>query len=137
MTTIGTRSTRRQRHESASGRLTALKAVLDAFDGHIAEQPPGSVGPADRSALHRVVRALLPLVLDDPALDVTSTVGSTGVTVRVHHCAERGVTARIVPRPGVPNPPRQPAPAPAADPVASHVVGELAELLRQRRARRP
>jgi hypothetical protein len=113
--------------------LTALKAVLDAFDVHIAEQPPGSIGPDDRSALRRVVRALLPLVLEDPALDVTSTVGPTGVTVRVHQCAERGVTARIVPRSDVPDPPRQPA---NADPVASHVVGELADLLRQRQGRR-
>jgi hypothetical protein len=136
MTTIGTRSTRRQRHESASGRLAALKAVLDAFDVHIAEQPVGSIGPAERAALHPVVRALLPLALDDPAFDVTSTVGPTGVAVRVHHCAERGVTARIVPRSEVPDPRRQPVDAPATDPVGSHVVGELAELLRRRQAPR-
>ena len=125
--TRGTHSTRRQRHESASGRLAALRAVLDRFDVHVAEQPPGAVEPADLAALRRVVRALLPLALDDPDFDVTSTVG--GVAVRVHHCPDRGAAALIVP--GAPGP----AGAEASEPAGSQVVGELAALLRRRQVR--
>ena len=124
--TMRTGSTRRQRHESVSGRLSAVAAVLEAFDAHVAGLPPGSVDAADLPRLRRVVRALLPLASDDPAFDVTSTVGATGVAVRVHHSAERGLTARIVA--GAPDRPA------AAGPAGSHVVGELAELLRRRRA---
>jgi len=129
--TRGTHSTRRQRHESASGRLEALRAVLDRFDVHVAEQSAGAIEPADLPALRRVVRALLPLALDDPAFDVTSTVG--GVAVRVHHCPERGATALIVP--GAPGPQRGPADAEAPEPAGSQVVGELAALLRRRQVR--
>jgi hypothetical protein len=55
--TRGTHSTRRQRHETASGRLAALRAVLDRFDVHVAEQPPGAVEPADLAALRDYERA--------------------------------------------------------------------------------
>ena len=129
--TRGTQATRRQRHESASGRLAALRAVLDQFDVHLAEQPPEAPGAADSSALRRVVRALLPLALDDPAFDVTSTVG--GVAVRVHHCPDRGATALVVP--GAPRPQRGPTDAEAPEPAGSQVVGELAALLRRRQVR--
>src|SRR4051812_4685831 len=94
--TRGTHSTRRQRHEAANGRLAALRAVLDQFDVHVAEQPPAMIEAADIPALRRVVRALLPLALDDPTFDVTSTAGASGVAVRVHHRPDHGVTARIV-----------------------------------------
>lgn len=113
-----------------SGRLSAVTAVLEAFDAHVAGLPPGSVDGADLPRLRRVVRALLPLASDDPAFDVTTTVGATGVAVRVHHSAERGLTARIV----VGAPDRPVAAAAAAEPAGSYVVGELAELLRRRRA---
>jgi hypothetical protein len=129
--TRGTQSTRRQRHESASGRLAALRAVLDRFDVHVAEQPPGALEAADLPALRRVVRALLPLALDDPTFDVTSTVG--GAAVRVHHSPDRGVTALIVP--GAPGPQRGSAAAEAPEPAGSQVVGELAALLRRRQVR--
>ena len=77
------------------------------------------------------MRALLPLALDDPDFDVTSTVG--GAAVRVHHCPDRGATALIVP--GVPGPQRGPAGAEAPEPAGSQVVGELAALLRRRQVR--
>ena len=131
--TRGTHSTRRQRHESVNGRLAALRSVIDQFDAHVAEQPPAVTDTLDVPALRRVVRALLPLALDDPTFDVTSTLGASGVAVRVHHCPDRGMTARIVT--GVPGPQRRPADAEPADPAGSHVVGELAELLRRRQIR--
>jgi len=131
--TRGTQATRRQRHESASGRLAALRTVLDQFDVHLAEQPPEALEAADSSALRRVVRALLPLGLDDLTFDVTSTVGASGVAVRVHHCPDRGLTARIVP--GAPGPQRGPADAEAPEPAGAQVVGELAALLRRRQVR--
>lgn len=130
---IGTTSTRRQRHESASGRVSAVAAVLDAFDAHVAGLPPDSVGAADVAGLRRVVRALLPLAVADPAFDVTSTLGRAAV--RVHHDAEHGPAARIVPGAPAPDGEGEPVPA-AAEPAASQVVGELAELLRGRRVRR-
>jgi hypothetical protein len=134
--TIGTASTRRQRHESASGRVSAVAAVLDAFDAHVAELPPDSVGAADVEGLRRVVRAVLPLALADPTFDVTSTLGGTGVSVRVHHDAEHGLTARIVPGAAAHDKQRDPTRV-AAEPAGSQVVGELAELLRGRQVRRP
>ena len=133
--TIGTASTRRQRHESASGRVSAVAAVLDVFDAHVAELPPGSVPEADVTGLRRVVRAVLPLALADPAFDLTSTLGATGAAVRVHHDAEHGLTARIVPAAAAPDEEPDP-PRAAAEPAGSQVVGELAELLRGRQARR-
>ena len=122
--TIGTASTRRQRHESASGRVSAVAAVLDAFDAHVA---------ADLAGLRRVVRALLPLALAEPGFDVTSTLGRAAV--RVHHDPEHGLTARIVAAAAAPDVERDPARA-VAEPAASQVVGEVAELLRGRGERR-
>jgi hypothetical protein len=130
--TRGTHSTRRQRHESVNGRLAALRGVLDQFDAHLAEQPPAVTDAVDVPALRRVVRALLPLALDDPTFDVTSTIGTSSVAVRVHHCPDRGMTARIVTL--APGPQRRPD-AEAVEPAGSHVVGELAELLRRRQIR--
>jgi hypothetical protein len=132
--TISTNSTRRQRHESVSGRLSALQAVLDAFDVHVAGLPAGSIGVTDLAELRRIVRALLPLALADPTFDVTSTIGRTGVAVRVHHSADGELTARVVSGSDAPDPRRRPVPAQAAEPAGSRVVGELAELLRGRQA---
>jgi hypothetical protein len=131
--TRGTHSTRRQRHESVNGRLAALRAVLDRFEAHVAEQPPAVADAVDLPGLRRVVRALVPLALDDPTFDVTSTIGDSGVAVRVHHCPDRGMTARIVT--GAPGPQHRAADAAVAEPAGSHVVGELAELLRRRQMR--
>lgn len=134
--TVGRTSTRRQRHESASGRVSAVAAVLDAFDAHVEGGLPGPVGEDDVAALRRVVRALLPLALADPAFDVTSTLGPAGVGVRVHHDAEHGLTAGIVAGAAASDAEREP-PRRAPEPVGSQVVGQLADLLRGRQARRP
>ena len=131
--TVGRGTTSQQRRESAAERFSVMSAVLDAFDADVAARPPTDIGALDGSRLRRVVRALLPLALDDPTFDVTSTIGDSGVAVRVHHCADRGLTARIVT--GPPGPQRRPADAEPTDPAGSHVVGELAELLRRRQIR--
>jgi hypothetical protein len=81
-----------------------MAAVLDAFDADVAARPPTHVGALDRSRLRRVVRAMLPLALDDPTFDVTVTAGPTGVAVRVHHRpAWAGGPARV--RIGAEHPP--------------------------------
>ena len=70
-----------------------MAAVLDAFDADIAARPPTEIGAPERSRLRGVVRALLPLALDDPTFDVTVTAGPTVVAVRVHHPAGLGPVA--------------------------------------------
>lgn len=108
-----------------------MAAVLDAFDADVAARPPTHISTLDGSRLRRVVRALLPLVLDDPTFDVTVTAGPAGAAVRVHHPGGPGPVARLVSRSDA-----EPAPAveqpPEAEGVApSPVARELAELLRR------
>jgi hypothetical protein len=106
-----------------------MAAVLDAFDADVAARPPTHTGALNGSRLRRVVRALLPLALDDPTFDVTVTAGPTGAAVRVHHPAGLGPVARLMPDAAA----EQPAvePPPAAESAASPVAWELAELLRR------
>ena len=107
-----------------------MAAVLDAFDADVAARPPTDIGALDGSRLRRVVRALLPLALDDPTFDVTVTAGPTGVAVRVHHPAGMGLVARLVSGSDAEHPPAVEHP-PAAESAASPVAWELAELLRR------
>ena len=101
-----------------------MAAVLDAFDADVAARPPTHIGALDGSRLRRVVRALLPLAMDDPTFDVTVTAGPTGVAVRVHHPAGLGPVARLVSGSDAEHPP-------AVESAASPVAWELAELLRR------
>ena len=128
-TTIGRWRTSQQRRDSASERAAAATAVLEAFDGDVAVLPPDVARAVDPSALRRVVRALLPLVLDDPGFDVTVTVGLTDLGVHVHHDPDAGPTARVVATAGR----RDGGTAGPAAPVSSSsdVAAELAGLLRR------
>jgi hypothetical protein len=132
-------------------RLSAITAALDAFDADLAAQPGSWRQAVDLGRLRGIVRALLPMALEDPTFDVTVTVGPAGTAVRVQHVAGGGPTARLVrERPGerpvgpgggrhrdsrepavevpaVPVAPVEPA-APAAGATAAR---ELADLLRQ------
>lgn len=127
--TIGRGTTSQQRRESAAARFSVMEAVLEAFDAEVAARTPTHVGALDGSRLRRVVRALLPLALDDPTFDVTVTAGPTGVAVRVHHPAGLGPVARLVSS-DAEHPPAAGHP-PAAESAASPVAWELAELLRR------
>jgi hypothetical protein len=140
--TVGRGTTSQQRRESAAERFSVMAAVLDAFDADVAARPPTHVGALDRSRLRRVVRAMLPLALDDPTFDVTVTAGSTGVAVRIHHPAGLGPVARLVSGSAAEHPPAPEHPPaaehhpavehpPAAESAASPVAWELAELLRR------
>jgi hypothetical protein len=134
--TIGRGTTSQQRRESAAERFSVMGAVLDAFDADVAARPPTHNGALDGSRLRRVVRALLPLALDDPTFDVTVTAGPTGVAVRVHHPAGLGPVARLVSGSDAEHPPAVQHPpaaehSPAAESAASPVAWELAELLRR------
>lgn len=129
--TIGRGTTSQQRRESAAERFSVMAAVLDAFDADVAARPPTHIGALDGSRLRRVVRALLPLVLDDPTFDVTVTAGPTGVAVRVHRPGGLGPVARLVSGSDAelaPAAEQSPKPEGAA---ASPVAWELAELLRR------
>ena len=134
--TIGRGTTSQQRRESAAERFAVMAAVLDAFDADVAAHPPTHIGVLDGSRLRRVVRALLPLALDDPTFDVTVAAGPTGVAVRVYHPAGLGLVARLVSGSTVEHPPaagHRPAAEqpPAEESAASPVAWELAELLRR------
>ena len=109
-----------------------MGAVLDAFDA-LAALPLSAIGVLDLYGLRGIVRALLPLAVDDPTFDVTVTVGPTGAAVRVRHPAGLGPAARLVAGPGVDDPPSQSSPSesPPSESPASPVAGELAELLRR------
>ena len=122
--TIGRGTTSQQRRESAAERFSVMAAVLDAFDADVAARPPTHIGALDGSRLRRVVRALLPLALDDPTFDVTVTAGPTGVAVRVHHPAGLGAVAGLVAGPDAEQ-------SQAAESAPSPVAWELAELLRR------
>ena len=91
-----------------------MAAVLDAFDADVAARPPTEIGASDRSRLRGVVRALLPLALDDPTFDVTVTAGPAGL----------GLVAGLVAGPDAEQPQ-------AAESAPSPVAWELAELLRR------
>ncbi len=115
-----------------------MGAVLDAFDADLAALPLSAIGVLDLNGLRGIVRALLPLAVDDPTFDVRVTVGPTGAAVHVRHQAGRGPTARLVAGPGVDDPPSQsppsaspPSASPPSESPASPVAWELAELLRR------
>ena len=131
--TVGRGTTSQQRRESAAERFSVMSAVLDAFDADVAARPPTHVGALDTSRLRRVVRALLPLALDDPTFDVTVTVGPTGAALHVQHQAGLGPTARLGAGPGVDGPPSEspPSGSPVSGSPASPVAWKLAELLRR------
>ena len=136
--TMGRATTSQQRRESAAERLSAMGAVLEAFDSDLAARPLGAIGALDLYGLRRIVRALLPLALDDPTFDVTVNVAETGAAVRVHHADDLGPTARLVAvgRPEsapAERPPaeRPPAESPPVESPPSPVAWELAELLRR------
>jgi hypothetical protein len=126
--TVGRGTTSQQRRESVAERLSVMGAVLDAFDADLAALPLSSIGVLDLYGLRGIVRALLPLAVDDPTFDVTVTVGPTGAAVHVEHRAGLGPTARLVAGPGVVGPPSENAPSENAP---SPVAWELAELLRR------
>jgi hypothetical protein len=117
--------TSQQRRESAAGRLSAMAALLDAFDADLAAHSARSATELDLGRLRGIVRALLPLALDDPAFDVTVADAPTGTAVRVHHPAGLGPAARLVIAPPAEEPP------PAADSVPASAAQELAGLLRR------
>ena len=125
--TVGRGTTSQQRRESAAVRFSAMAAVLDTFDADVTARPPTQIGAQDLYRLRGVVRALLPLALDDPTFDVTVTGGPTGVAVRIHHPADLGLVARIVAGSAAEDPP-------AAGSAPSPVAWELAELLRRGQA---
>jgi hypothetical protein len=127
--TAGRGTTTRQRRESVAERLSAMEAVLEEFDADLVARPPATTRALDLYGLRRIVRALLPLALDDPTFDVTVTVGPTGAAVRVHHAADLGPTVRLVSGSAVDAPSAESPPAEAAPP--SPVAWELAELLRR------
>ena len=131
--TVGRGTTSQQRRESVAERLSAMGAVLDAFDADLAALPLSAIGVLDLYGLRGIVRALLPLAVDDPTFDVTVTVGPTGAAVHVRHQAGLGPTARLVAGPGVDDPPSQspPSQSPPSESPASPVAWELAELLRR------
>lgn len=147
--TIGRATASRQRRESAAERLSAMGAVLDAFDADLATCRPSSIGVLERGRLRGVVRALLVLALDDPAFDATVTIAPTGAAVRVHHPAGVGPTARLVveraeplteplTEPFAEAPPVSGAPASTAastpaSTASATAASELAELLRRGR----
>ena len=99
--TVGRGTTSQQRRESVAERLSVMGAVLDAFDADLAALPLSSIGVLDLYGLRGIVRALLPLAVDDPTFDVTVTVGPTGAAVHVLHQPGVGPTARLVAGPGV------------------------------------
>ena len=107
--------------------------MLDTFDADVTARPPTQIGAQDLYRLRGVVRALLPLALDDPTFDVTVTGGPTGVAVRIHHPADLGLVARIVAGSAAEDPPALGTP-PARESAASPVAWELAELLRRGQA---
>lgn len=132
--TVGRRTTSRQRRESVAERLSAMAAVLEAFDADLAARPPEQTGALDRGRLRGIVRALVALAVDDPAFDVTVTVAPTGAAVRVHHPAGVGPAVRFVTAPGAGQPVRPVSEAGAVPPPAgppAPVARELAELLRR------
>jgi hypothetical protein len=141
--TVGRGTTSQQRRESVAERLSAMGAVLGAFDADLAALPLSAIGVLDLYGLRGIVRALLPLAVDDPTFDVTVTVGPTGAAVRVRHQAGLGPTARLVAGPGVDDPPPASPPSAslpsqdsasessASESSASPVAWELAELLRR------
>ena len=129
--TVGRGPTPHQRRESAKERLAVVAVVLDALDDQVAalrRTPSDAVEP---HRMRRIVRALLPLALDDPAFDVTVAVASGGVGVRVHHTDDGQVTARLVPEPDAPGRDPKPHPRPPAARPTSRVVTELTEALRR------
>jgi hypothetical protein len=130
--TLGRGTTSQQRRESVAERLSAMGAVLDAFDADLAALPVSAIGALDLYGLRGIVRVLLPLAVDDPTFDVTVTVGPTGAAVHVQHQAGLGPTARLVAGPGVADPPESaPAESPPAESPPAPVAWELAELLRR------
>jgi hypothetical protein len=136
--TVGRGTTSQQRRESVAERLSAIGAVLDAFDADLAALPLSSIGVLDLYGLRGIVRALLPLAVDDPTFDVTVTVGPTGAAVHVQHQAGLGPTARLVGGPGVDDPRSESRPSESppsesrpSESSPSPVAWELAELLRR------
>lgn len=128
--TIGRRAASQQRRESVGQRMSVVSSVLDAVDAQVAALAPGTVESVDADGLRRVVRALLPLALDDPTFDVTVTRGSTDVAVRVHHREGHGVVAEVVAGSAARRPDPGPEPPEAVRPVSPGVAAELATLLR-------
>jgi hypothetical protein len=126
--TVGKGPTPHQRRESAKERLAIMTAVLDALDGQVAALPTAPSAVVEPHGLRRIVRALLPLALDDPTFDVTATVTHGGVGVRVYHTDDGQMTARLVPEPAPRE--RTPQPRPPAARPTSRVVADLAEALR-------
>ena len=126
-TTISRWRTSQQRRETASERASAASAALEAFDDHVATLPPAR--GVDPSALRRVVRALLPLAVEDPAFDVTVTLGASDVRVRVYQ--DPGVGPAVQVGVASPHPDVRPAGPAAPGPSGSHVVAELADMVRR------
>jgi hypothetical protein len=137
--TVGRARASQQRRESAAERLSAMTAVLDAFDADLAAHPVQSAAGPDLYRLRGVVRALLPLALDDPAFDVTVTDAPTDIAVRVHHPVGLGAVARLVVPAPREDPPADDAPvvdgAPTdgspADEAPASAARELAAMLRR------
>ena len=131
--TVGRGTMSQQRRESVAERLSAIGAVLDAFDADLAALRLSAIGALDLYGLRGIVRALLPLAVDDPTFDVTVTVGPTGAALHVQHQAGLGPTARLVAGPGVDGPPSEspPSGSPVSGSPSSPVAWKLAELLRR------
>jgi hypothetical protein len=107
-----------------------MAVVLDALDEQVSALPSAS-DVVDPHGLRRIVRALLPLALDEPAFDVTVAVAPGGVGVRVHHADNGNVTARLVAGPDARVPDPKPYPRPPGARPTSRVVAELTEALRR------
>jgi hypothetical protein len=128
--TVGRGPTPHQRRESARERLAVMAVVLDALDDQVAALPSAS-DLVEPDGLRRIVRALLPLALDEPAFDVTVAVAPGGVGVRVHHADNGNVTARLVAGPDARGRDPKPYPRPPGARPTSRVVAELTEALRR------
>jgi hypothetical protein len=129
--TVGRGPTPHQRRESTKERLTVMTAVLDALDDQVRALPTAPSDVVEPHGLRRIVRALLPLGLDDPAFDVTVAVAPGGVGVRVHHTEDGKVTARLVAGLDARSRDLKPQPRPPAGRPTSRVVSELTEALRR------
>ena len=131
--TVGRGTMSQQRRESVAERLSAIGAVLDAFDADLAALRLSAIGALDLYGLRGIVRALLPLAVDDPTFDVTVTVGPTGAAFHDQLQAGLGRTAGPVAGPGVDGPPSEspPSESPPSGSPASPVAWKLAELLRR------
>jgi len=101
-----------------------MAALLDAFDADLAAHAARSATDLDLGRLRGIVRALLPLALDDPAFDVTAADAPTGTAVRIHHPPGLGPAARLVIAPPVEE-------TPVADSAPASAAQELAGLLRR------